>query len=83
VKVTAKCASGGWDNDGGELIDDSRGREQIGGHMLSKAVPAFGIDRFTNMLSVAYVQDIGLVDRVGRWARKDATLAYDDICAGQ
>jgi hypothetical protein len=51
--------------------------------MLSKAVPAFGIDRFTNMLSVAYVQDIGLVDRVGRWARKDATLAYDDICAGQ
>jgi len=83
VKVTAKCATGGWDNDGGELVDDSQGREQVGGHLVLKALPAFVFDDTNSRLSVTYVQAVGGVDRIGRWARKDTTLAYTDICAGQ
>jgi hypothetical protein len=83
VKVTARCATGGWDNDGGELIDDTQGREQLGGHSVFKALPAFVPDDTHNRLSVAYVQAVGGADRLGRWARKDATLAFNDICAGQ
>ena len=83
VKVTARCAVDGWDNDGGEYVDDTQGREQIGGHLVFKALPAFVFDDVNNRLSVTFVQGVGGIDRVGRWARKDATIAYNDICAGQ
>lgn len=83
VKVTAKCALNGWDDDGGELVDDTQNREQVGGNGGAKALPAFVFDATNNRLGVTYVQAVGGVDRVGRWARKDATLAYNDICAGQ
>ena len=83
VKVTAKCATDGWDNDGGELIDGTQGREQIGGHTVFKALPAFVYDDTNDRLGVTYVQGVGGVDRIGRWARKDAPLAFSDICAGQ
>ena len=82
VKVTAKCATGGWDDDGGELIDDSQGREEVGGHLVTKALPAFLFGATENRLSVTYVQDAA-GKRLGRWARKDAGLAFSDICAGQ
>lgn len=83
VKVTAKCAIGGWDDDGGELVDDTQNREQVGGNGTAKALPAFLFDATNNRLGVTYVQAVGGVDRVGRWARKDAALAFADICAGQ
>lgn len=83
VRVTAKCGSNGWDDDGGELVDDSQSREQVGGNGGAKALPAFVYDEGNDRLSLTYVQAVGGVDRVGRWARKDATLAYNDICAGQ
>jgi hypothetical protein len=83
VKVTARCATGGWDDDGGELIDDSQDREQIGGDTVFKAPPAFVFDATDNRLSVTYVQAVNAGDRIGRWARKDAGLAYADICNGQ
>jgi hypothetical protein len=83
VKVTAKCAVDGWDDDGGELVDNGQDREQIGGDSVFKALPAFVYDAGDNRLSVVYVQAINAGDRIGRWARKDATLAYSDICAGQ
>lgn len=83
VRVTAKCAVDGWDDGGGELVDDSESREQIGGNGGAKGLPAFLFDATNNRLSLAYVQAVGGVDRVGRWARKDATLAHADICAGQ
>jgi hypothetical protein len=83
VKVTAKCAVDGWDNDGGELIDNSQDREQIGGDSVFKALPAFVFEPIGYKLSVAYVQAVNAGDRIGRWARKDAILAYNDICAGQ
>jgi hypothetical protein len=83
VKVTARCATGGWDDDGGELVDDSQDREQIGGDSVFKALPAFVFDATDNRLSAAYVQAVNGADRIGRWARKDAGLAFADICAGQ
>jgi len=83
VKVTARCAVDGWDDDGGEPVDGSQGREQLGGHTVFKALPAFVFDAADNRLSAAYVQAVNAADRVGRWARKDAALAYGDICAGQ
>ena len=82
VLVTAKCGTGGWDNNGGELIDDSSGREQLGGHLVFKGLPAFVWDSGNDRLSVVFVQ-AGTGDRIARWARKDASLAYNDICAGQ
>jgi hypothetical protein len=83
VKVTAKCAVDGWDNDGGELVDDTADREQVGGNGGAKGLPAFVYDATHNRLGVTYVQAAAAADRIGRWARKDAALAYSDICAGQ
>ncbi|QRN95874.1 hypothetical protein JRI60_43665 [Archangium violaceum] len=83
VKVTARCATDGWDNDGGDPIDDTQGREQIGGHLVSKALPAFVLDDTNNQRSTVYVQAVGAADRIGRWAQEDATVAFNDICAGQ
>jgi hypothetical protein len=83
VKVTAKCALNGWDDDGGELVDDTQDREQVGGNGGAKALPAFVFDAVNNRLSLTYVQAVAAADRIGRWARKDAALAYADICAGQ
>lgn len=83
VKVTAKCALDGWDNGGGELVDSSADREQVGGNGGAKALPAFVYDATHNRLGVTYVQAVAAADRIGRWARKDAALAYSDICAGQ
>ena len=83
VKVTAKCAVNGWDDDGGELVDDTADREQVGGNGGAKGLPAFVYDATNNRLGVTFVQAVNAADRIGRWARKDATLAYSDICAGQ
>jgi hypothetical protein len=83
VKVTAKCAFAGWDDDGGELVDDTADREQVGGNGGAKALPAFVYDSTHNRLGVTYVQAVAAADRIGRWARKDAALAYGDICTGQ
>lgn len=83
VKVTAKCATDGWDNDGGVPIDDTEEREQLGGHLMAKALPAFVFDDTHNQLSVTYVQAVSGTPRLGRWAQEEATTAFNDICAGQ
>lgn len=82
VVVTARCHFDDWDNDGGELVDDSSGREQVGGHSVFKGLPSFVWSPGRNLLSVVFVQ-AGTGSRIARWARKDASLAYTDICAGQ
>jgi len=80
VMVTARCSPGDW-SDTPEFVDNSGGREQLGGEGVAKGHPSFVYDESNDKLSVVflYATTTVPVEFIGRWARKGTNATFTDL----